>query len=79
MEIMRTAWPERGRSNVKLWLCGGCDVVHMAVGKTVLNFDREQFSEFAEAVADIGSAAWFHRGQEFSIVDLVREESEAVH
>ena len=79
MEITRTARPARAKADVKLWICGGCDVVHMSVGKTVLSFDRREFSEFAGAVTDLSSAEWASRGTAFSILDLVATQSEAIH
>ncbi|MEQ1763253.1 MAG: hypothetical protein ABL984_08925 [Pyrinomonadaceae bacterium] len=79
MEIMRAARPERTQADVKLWICGGCDVVHMSVGKTVLSFDRREFSDFANAVTDLSSAEWTSRGPAFSILDLVATQSEAIH
>lgn len=79
MEITRTARPARAQADVKLWVCGGCDVVHMSVGKTVLSFDRSEFSEFAEAVTDLRTAEWASNGKAFSIVDLVATQSEAIH
>ena len=79
MEITRSARPARKQADVKLWICGGCDVVHMSVGKTVLNFDRREFTDFANAVTDINSAEWVNDGKAFSILDLVATPSEAIH
>jgi len=79
MEITRTARPVRTQADVKLWICGGCDVVHMSVGKTVLSFDRSEFSDFSNAVTDLSSAEWASNGKAFSIVDLVAIPSEAIH
>jgi hypothetical protein len=79
MEITRTARRARTQADVKLWVCGGCDVVHMSVGKTVLSFDRNEFSEFADAVTDLSSAEWANGRKRFSIVDLVATQSEAIH
>jgi len=79
MEITRTARPARTQADVKLWICGGCDVVHMSVGKTVLSFDRREFSDFSNAVTDLSSAEWASTGEAFSIVDLVATQSEAIH
>ena len=79
MEITRTARPARAQADVKLWICRGCDVVHMAVGKTVLSFDRHEFSDFANAVTDLTSAEWASNGKAFSILDLVATQSDAIH
>jgi hypothetical protein len=51
----------------------------MSVGKAILNFDRREFSEFANAVSDLGSAEWARSGEAFSIIDLVATQSDAVH
>jgi len=79
MEITGTARPARAQADVKLWICGGCDVVHMSVGKTVLSFDRREFSDFANAVADLSSTDWVNSGNAFSIVDLVAMQGDTVH
>ena len=79
MEITRTARPARAQADVKLWICRGCDVVHMSVGKTVLSFDRPEFSDFANAVTDLTSAEWASNGKAFSILDLVATQSDAIH
>ena len=79
MEITRTARPARAQADAKLWKCEGCDIVHMSVGKTVLSFDRREFSEFADAVADLSTVDWAGDGKAFSIVDLVATQSEAIH
>ena len=36
---------------VEIWYCSGCNTVHLGVGETCVNFDRQLFSEFAEMVA----------------------------
>lgn len=79
MEITRSARPARRQAEVKLWICGGCDVVHMSVGKKVLSFSRSEFSDFANAVTDITSTEWASSGNAFSILDLVATQSEAIH
>jgi hypothetical protein len=79
MEITRSARPTRSQADVKLWICGGCDVVHMSVGKTVLSFNRHEFSDFANSVADISTAEWPNSKTAFSILDLVAIPSEAIH
>ena len=79
MEITRTARSARTQAGVKLWICGGCDVVHMSVGKTVLSFDRYEFSDFANAVTGLSSAEWASNDKAFSILDLAATQSEAIH
>lgn len=69
MEIIRTAKPDKRIADVRVWHCGGCSVVHMAVGKMVLNFTRDEFAEFADAVVDINTAGWGGGGN-YSILDL---------
>ncbi|MGD9587345.1 MAG: hypothetical protein AB7Q37_09020 [Pyrinomonadaceae bacterium] len=70
MEITRTARPLRKRAEVRLWICGACDVVHMSADKSVLSFDRSEFSELANAVGDLYSAEWVQNGKALSILDL---------
>ncbi|MBK7392752.1 MAG: hypothetical protein IPI64_05535 [Chloracidobacterium sp.] len=67
MEITRTARPAGNMADVKIWHCGGCGVVHMSVKDKVLNFDREEFAMFTEAVVDINYSGW---QSEHSIIDL---------
>lgn len=61
-------------SNVTVWHCGGCGVVHMSVGKMVLNFTRDEFANFTEAVVDINYSGWRVPGD--SIIDLVEHDAE---
>lgn len=58
MRITRTAKPPRKLADVKLWHCTGCAVVHMSVKDMVLNFTREEFSAFSDAVVDIECTSW---------------------
>jgi hypothetical protein len=51
----------------------------MSVGKTVLSFDRREFSDFSNAVTDLSSAEWASNGKAFSILDLVATQSDAIH
>jgi hypothetical protein len=73
MEIVRSARPMREMADVKMWHCGGCRVVHMAVKDIVLNFTREEFAKFTEAVVDITYSGW---EAETGILDLVEHDSE---
>ncbi|MEP7077069.1 MAG: hypothetical protein ABI878_14785 [Acidobacteriota bacterium] len=75
MEIVRSARPVRELLDVKLWHCGGCRVVHMAVKDVVLNFTREEFANLTEAVVDLNYSGWETTG-DASIVDLIEHESE---
>jgi len=79
MEITRKVRPARTQADVKLWMCGGCDVVHMSVGKTVLSFDQREFSDFANAVTEISAAEWTSKRNAFSILDLAAVQSDAIH
>lgn len=79
MERTRSARPARTQADVKLWICCGCDVVHMSVGATVLSFDRHEFSDFANAVTDLSTAEWTRHPRTFSILDFVTTQSEAIH
>ncbi len=67
MEITRTARPAGNMADVKIWHCDGCGVVHMSVKDMVLNFDREEFVTFTQAVVDINYSGW---QSEHSIIDL---------
>lgn len=79
MEITRKVRPARTRADVKLWICGGCDVVHMSVGKAVLSFNQREFSDFANTVAELSGAEWASKSSKFSILDLVSIQSDAIH
>lgn len=79
MEITRKVRPARTQADVKLWICGGCDVVHMSVGKTVLSFNQREFSVFANAVTELRGAEWASESGTFSILDLVAVQSDAIH
>lgn len=63
MDITQTATADPRLSDVKLWHCRGCGVVHMSVGGRVMNFHRQEFAAFAEAVVEaqysIGAAEPF--------------------
>ena len=74
MDITRTARPAKNMANVHLWHCGGCGVVHMSVGKMVLNFTRDDFAHFTDAVVDINYSDWRVPGD--SIIDLVEHDAE---
>lgn len=75
MQITRTAKPAREIADVKLWHCRGCGVVHMSVGKAVLNFDRKEFADFAQAVVDINYSGW--PLVETSIFDLLEHDADS--
>ncbi len=60
---------------VQIWFCGGCRAVHMNVGNLRIDFDRERFSSFAEAVADIHYISYETPGA-FDVVDIQRLEVE---
>lgn len=75
MEIIRMAKPNREKADVKLWHCAGCGVVHMGVKGMVLNFSREDFAAFAEAVVDINyCGGWPSSG---SVIDLIEHDAES--
>ena len=71
MEITRTAKPEKKMTDLNVWHCPGRGVVHMEIGKTVLNFSREEFAIFAESVVEIQCSGWVRTGEEHSIIDLI--------
>ena len=75
MEITRAAKPLREMADVKLWHCAACGVVHMGVKGMVLNFSREDFTAFAEAVVDINyGGGWPSSG---SVIDLIDHDAES--
>ena len=67
MEIMRTAKPVREMADVKIWHCRGCGVVHMSVKGMVLNFNRQEFATFTDAVVDINYSGWFRDERLFDL------------
>ena len=73
MEIVRSAKPMRDTANVKLWHCSGCKAVHMSVRDMVLNFTREEFAAFTEAVVDINYSGWDVHS---SLLDLSEHDAE---
>ncbi len=75
MQITRTAKPVRNVANVHLWYCGGCRVVHMSIGKMVLNFSREEFVDFTDAVVDINYSTWPAR--QHSVFDLIDHDADS--
>lgn len=44
---------DKGRTNLQIWNCRGCGVVHIAAGNVRLDLDRGEFEAFAESVAGI--------------------------
>lgn len=68
MEITRTVKPAAARSDVKMWHCNGCGVVHMSVGKKLLNLEREEVAGIMEAIVDLHAAEW-----PFSLVELIAD------
>jgi len=74
MEITRTARPARKMANVTVWHCAGCGVVHMSLGKMILNFTRDEFANFTETVVDINYSGWSVPGD--SIIDLIEHDAE---
>ena len=71
MEITRKVRPAKNMADVKIWHCGGCGVVHMSIKDMVLNFNREEFATFTEAVVDINYSGWH---SEHSIIDLAEHD-----
>ncbi|MBK8466460.1 MAG: hypothetical protein IPL32_11570 [Chloracidobacterium sp.] len=69
MEIIRSAKPTKEMTDVKLWHCVGCGVVHMSVKNMVLNFPREEFAAFTESVVEINYSGW-ETPNPFSLIDL---------
>ncbi len=74
MEIIRKAKPAREMADVKIWHCNGCGVVHMSVRDMVLNFTRDEFAVFSEAVVDINYSFWDSAAA--SVIDQVEHDAE---
>lgn len=74
MQITRSARPVRETAGIKLWHCVGCGVVHMSVKDVVLNFSREEFSTFTEAVVVTNYDGW---QTERGIIDLVDHDADS--
>ncbi len=81
MDIVRTAKPKREFTDVKIWHCRGCGVAHMSVKGMVLNFSREEFAAFTEAVVDINYSGWLTGHHTFDIRehDIDLTSTAAVH
>lgn len=75
MQITRTAKPNKEMAEIKLWHCAGCGVVHMSVKGTALNFSREDFAAFTEAVVDINYCAGWHAPG--SVIDRVDHDADS--
>jgi hypothetical protein len=75
MEITRIAKISSNMANITVWHCGGCGVVHMSVGKMVLDFTREEFANFTESVVDVNYSGWAPVSREHSILDLASVEN----
>ena len=54
-------------------------MVHMSVGKMVLNLGREEFAELTEAVVDLSTSGWLDGERSYSIIDLVASNDNTVH
>ena len=57
MEREMTVNPKSKTSDVKVWHCRGCGVVHLAIGERVVNFRRDEFEAFTQAVVDTNYAS----------------------
>ena len=75
MEIVRSARPVREMADVKIWPCSGCRAVHMAVKDMVLNFTRNEFAAFTEAVVDINYSGW-ESLNDSGLIDLTDHDPE---
>ena len=74
MEIVRNAKPMKEMANVKIWHCSGCRAVHMSVRDMVLNFTREEFAAFTEAVVDMNYSGWEVHGG--GLLDLSEHDAD---
>jgi len=58
MQITRTVKPNGTAKELAVWHCSGCGVVHLSVGGNLLNISQDEFSAFAESIADIQYPLW---------------------
>lgn len=77
MEITRTVIPVRETTDLRIWRCIGCGVVHMAVGEMIVNFDRDEFRKFTESVVDTHCCGWLSDSEEFSVTEPDRFDTDA--
>lgn len=70
MEITRMAKLSNSSANIAVWQCCGCGVVHMSVGKMVLDFTLEEFTRFTESVVDVNYSGWARVSPEHPVYDL---------
>lgn len=52
MEIIRSARPLTDNLKVAVWHCRGCEVVHLSLGRRVLDLTGEEFADLTAAVAE---------------------------
>lgn len=69
MQIVRTAKLERNKKEVSVWHCQGCALVHISVGRMMLNFTQDEFARFTDAVVEINTAG-LGRAAACSILEL---------
>lgn len=77
MQIDHLVKPGGSPADLKLWHCPTCKRVHMAVGKTTVNFEAGEFAQFVAAVADVQASAWM--GGESSLARILDRTEGAAH
>jgi hypothetical protein len=48
----------------------------MSVGKILLNFTRDEFADFTDAVNDVAVTSKIGAGKAYSIIDLISSEED---
>lgn len=79
MDIIHTATGGQQLSDVKLWHCRGCGVIHLAIGGRVMNFHRSEFSAFADAVIDAQYSLAESESHIPSIMELSHAGAGSIH
>ncbi|MGQ0541562.1 MAG: hypothetical protein ACT4O9_06905 [Blastocatellia bacterium] len=64
------------RSELNLWFCNGCGVVHLTAGGMRLSFTRAEYSVFTEMVVDTYFLGWPRIGANFHFKNLGDVDSE---
>ena len=64
-------------NSVQIWFCAGCKAIHRNLGNERVDLDREQFSLFAERVADIHYASY--AAPAHNVFDIPNLEMEGKH
>ncbi len=58
------------RSELNLWFCVGCGVVHLTAGGMRLSFNRAEYASFTEMVVDTYYSGWPQNGVNMPLHNL---------